>query len=119
MAWFRSPLNLAKIIDTLMRRRQNNLILTGEPDVSKTTIVEGLALKIINGEAPERLSQVTLYSLDIGLLMAGAGVKGEFATRLKGVIAEIQALGSEAILIIDEAQMLIGAGMQVATWSRF
>ena len=100
------------MLDILMRRRQNNPILTGEPGVGKTAVVEGLALKIAQGFVPEALKHVQLHVLDMGLLQAGASVKGEFENRLKQVIQEVQASAHPIILFIDEAHTLIGAGGQ-------
>ncbi|TVT82523.1 type VI secretion system ATPase TssH [Acinetobacter colistiniresistens] len=100
------------MLDILMRRRQNNPILTGEPGVGKTAVVEGLALKIAQGLVPEALKNVHLHVLDMGLLQAGASVKGEFENRLKQVIQEVQASAHPIILFIDEAHTMIGAGGQ-------
>ncbi|KJV37822.1 type VI secretion system ATPase TssH [Acinetobacter brisouii] len=100
------------MLDILMRRRQNNPILTGEPGVGKTAVVEGLALKIAHNQVPEALKNVQLHTLDMGLLQAGASVKGEFENRLKEVIREVQAATHPIILFIDEAHTLIGAGGQ-------
>lgn len=100
------------MLDILMRRRQNNPILTGEPGVGKTAVVEGLALKIVNRQVPDALKNVQLHTLDIGLLQAGASVKGEFENRLKQVIQEVQSATHPIILFIDEAHTLIGAGGQ-------
>ncbi|EMC9720956.1 AAA family ATPase, partial [Acinetobacter baumannii] len=100
------------MLDILMRRRQNNPILTGEPGVGKTAVVEGLALKIAQGLVPEALKNVHLHVLDMGLLQAGASVKGEFENRLKQVIQEVQSSAHPIILFIDEAHTLIGAGGQ-------
>ncbi|WP_225548685.1 type VI secretion system ATPase TssH [Chromobacterium violaceum] len=101
---------IRQMIDILMRRRQNNPILTGEPGVGKTAVVEGLARKIVLGEVPPVLSGVTLRTLDLGLLQAGASVKGEFENRLRQVIDEVKASPVPIILFIDEAHTLIGAG---------
>ena len=101
---------IRQMIDILQRRRQNNPILTGEPGVGKTAVVEGLALKIISGEVPPVLHGVTLRTLDLGLLQAGASVKGEFENRLRQVIDEVKASPVPIILFIDEAHTLIGAG---------
>ena len=100
------------MLDILMRRRQNNPILTGEPGVGKTAIVEGLALKISQNQVPDALKNVQLHALDMGLLQAGASVKGEFENRLKQVIQEVQSSSHPIILFIDEAHTLIGAGGQ-------
>ncbi len=100
------------MLDILMRRRQNNPILTGEPGVGKTALVEGLALKIAQQQVPDALKNVQLHILDMGLLQAGASVKGEFENRLKHVIQEVQRSTYPIILFIDEAHTLIGAGGQ-------
>jgi type VI secretion system protein VasG len=101
---------IRQIIDILIRRRQNNPILTGEAGVGKTAVVEGFALRIASGDVPEPLRGVAVRSLDLGLLQAGASVKGEFENRLKSVIAEVKASPQPIILFIDEAHTLIGAG---------
>ncbi|MET0390591.1 MAG: type VI secretion system ATPase TssH [Polyangiales bacterium] len=101
---------MRQAIDILMRRRQNNPILTGEAGVGKTAVVEGLALRIARGDVPPPLRDVTLRTLDIGLLQAGASMKGEFENRLRQVIEEVQASATPIILFIDEAHTLIGAG---------
>ncbi|EDZ42388.1 type VI secretion ATPase, ClpV1 family [Rhodobacteraceae bacterium HTCC2083] len=101
---------VAKAIDVLLRKRQNNPILLGAPGVGKTAVVEGLALKIASGEVPEQLQGADLVSLDMGLLQAGASVKGEFEERLKNVINEVQASETPIIVFIDEAHTMIGAG---------
>ncbi|HEY8503108.1 MAG TPA: type VI secretion system ATPase TssH [Gemmataceae bacterium] len=101
---------IRQVIDILTRRRQNNPILTGKAGVGKTAVVEGLALRIIAGDVPGPLKQVDLRVLDLGLLQAGAGVKGEFENRLKSVINEVKASPKPVILFIDEAHTLIGAG---------
>jgi type VI secretion system protein VasG len=103
-------LEIRQVIDILTRRRQNNPILTGEAGVGKTAVVEGFALRIAAGDVPPALKDVTLRTLDLGLLQAGAGVKGEFENRLKSVIEETQASPKPIILFIDEAHTLIGAG---------
>jgi type VI secretion system protein VasG len=100
------------MLDILMRRRQNNPILTGDPGVGKTAVVEGLAVKIANNQVPDALKNVHLHILDMGLLQAGASVKGEFENRLKQVIQEVQSSSHPIILFIDEAHSLIGAGGQ-------
>lgn len=97
-------------IDILLRRRQNNPILVGAPGVGKTAVVEGLALRIAAGDVPPPLQNVILRVLDLGLLQAGAGVKGEFEQRLKGVIDAVRGSEQPIILFIDEAHTLIGAG---------
>ncbi|MEC4684087.1 MAG: type VI secretion system ATPase TssH [Nitrospirota bacterium] len=99
-----------QIIDILSRRRKNNPICVGDPGVGKTAVVESLALRIVEGDVPESLSKVRLLGLDLGALEAGAGVKGEFENRLKGVINEIKASPVPVVLFIDEAHTLIGAG---------
>ncbi len=98
------------MIDVLSRRRQNNPILTGEAGVGKTAVVEGLAARIVTGDVPPVLHGVSLLSLDLGLLQAGASVKGEFENRLKGVIDEVKRSPKPIIMFIDEAHTLIGAG---------
>ena len=103
---------IRQMIDILARRRKNNPILVGEPGVGKTAVLEGLALRIVEGDVPEVLSGVTLLSLDMGLLEAGAGMKGEFERRLKGVLDEIKSSEKPIVLFIDEAHMLVGAGGQ-------
>ncbi|UFN47576.1 type VI secretion system ATPase TssH [Roseomonas sp. OT10] len=103
---------IRQAVDILTRRRQNNPILTGEPGVGKTAVAEGLALRIATGDVPEALKDVRLMSLDLGLLQAGAGVKGEFENRLKGVIDAVKSSPKPIILFIDEAHTLIGAGGQ-------
>jgi len=103
---------IRQMVDILCRRRQNNPILTGEAGVGKTAVVEGLAQRIAVGEVPDNLQNVSLRSLDMGLLQAGAGVKGEFENRLKNVIKEVQKSATPVILFIDEAHTLIGAGNQ-------
>ena len=103
---------IRQLIDILMRRRQNNPILTGEAGVGKTAVVEGFAIKIAAGDVPPILQNVSLRTLDLGLLQAGAGVKGEFENRLKSVIAEVKASPQPIILFIDEAHTMIGAGGQ-------
>ncbi|MEA2769950.1 MAG: type secretion system protein VasG [Acetobacteraceae bacterium] len=101
---------IRQVVDILTRRRQNNPILTGEAGVGKTAVVEGLALRIAAGDVPAPLAQVSLRTLDLGLLQAGAGIKGEFENRLRSVIEETQSSRQPVILFIDEAHMLIGAG---------
>ena len=99
-----------QMIDILCRRRKNNPIVVGDAGVGKSAIVEGLALRIVNAEVPERLQKVELWTLDMGALQAGASVKGEFEKRLKGVIEAVKASTTPIILFIDEAHTLIGAG---------
>ncbi len=101
---------IRQIIDILSRRRQNNPILTGEAGVGKTAVVEGFALRIVAGDVPEALKPVRLLTLDLGLLQAGAGVKGEFENRLKSVIEEVRRSPTPIIMFVDEAHTLIGAG---------
>ncbi|MDQ0037104.1 type VI secretion system protein VasG [Variovorax boronicumulans] len=103
---------IRQVIDILMRRRQNNPILTGEAGVGKTAVVEGLALRIAAQDVPESLRAVALHTLDMGLLQAGASVKGEFENRLKNVIAEVKKSPHPIVLFIDEAHTMIGAGGQ-------
>ena len=103
---------IRQAIDILLRRRQNNPILTGEPGVGKTAVVEGLALRIAAHDVPAVLDNVELHTLDMGLLQAGASVKGEFENRLKSVIDEVKKSPRPIILFIDEAHTLIGAGGQ-------
>src|SRR5207253_3390700 len=101
---------IRQVIDILTRRRQNNPILTGEAGVGKTAVVEGFALRIVAGDVPPPLKNVEVRTLDLGLLQAGAGIKGEFENRLKSVLAEVKASPRPVILFIDEAHTLIGAG---------
>lgn len=101
-----------QIVDILTRRRQNNPILTGEAGVGKTAVVEGFAMRIAQGDVPEPLRNVTVRTLDLGLLQAGASVKGEFENRLKDVINEVKSSPKPIILFIDEAHTMIGAGGQ-------
>ncbi|WP_216844706.1 type VI secretion system ATPase TssH [Rhodanobacter sp. L36] len=101
---------IRQMVDILTRRRQNSPILTGEPGVGKTAVVEGLAARIAAGDVPPILKNVELLSLDLGMLQAGASVKGEFEARLKGVIDEVKASAKPIIMFIDEAHTLIGAG---------
>jgi type VI secretion system protein VasG len=106
---------IRQIIDILMRRRQNNPLLTGEAGVGKTAVVEGFAMKIATGDVPPPLKDVTLRSLDVGLLQAGASMKGEFENRLKQVIEEVQTSPKPIIMFIDEAHTLVGAGGAAGT----
>ena len=106
---------IRQIVDILMRRRQNNPILTGEAGVGKTAVVEGFALRLARGDVPPALQNVSLHALDIGLLQAGASMKGEFESRLRQVIDEVQASPKPIILFVDEAHTLIGAGGQAGT----
>ncbi|WP_340615729.1 type VI secretion system ATPase TssH [Xenorhabdus entomophaga] len=106
---------IRQIVDILMRRRQNNPLLTGEAGVGKTAVIEGLALRIVAGEVPPPLRNVQLWLLDIGMLQAGASVKGEFESRLRKVIDEVQSSPIPIILFIDEIHTLIGAGGQQGT----
>ncbi|MBC7858017.1 MAG: AAA family ATPase, partial [Burkholderiaceae bacterium] len=103
-------LEIRQVTDILMRRRQNNPILTGEAGVGKTAVVEGLALRIAVGNVPPLLRGVRIHTLDMGLLQAGASVKGEFESRLKNVIDEVKKSPHAIILFIDEAHAMIGAG---------
>ena len=103
---------IRQVIDILSRRRKNNPILVGEPGVGKTALVEGLALRIAEGNVPDSLKPVSVRTLDLGLLQAGAGVKGEFEQRLKNVIDAVQQSPHPVLLFIDEAHTLIGAGNQ-------
>lgn len=106
---------IRQMVDILARRRKNNPICVGEPGVGKSAVVEGLALRIIEGDVPDILKDVELIGLDVGLLQAGASVKGEFENRLKGVIEEIKSSPKPIILFIDEAHTLIGAGGAAGT----
>ncbi len=101
---------IRQMVDILMRRRQNNPLLTGEAGVGKTAVVEGLALRIADGDVPEPLQNVQLWLLDIGMLQAGAGMKGEFEARLQALINEVQSSTTPIILFIDEIHTIIGAG---------
>jgi type VI secretion system protein VasG len=103
---------IRQIVDILMRRRQNNPILTGEAGVGKTAVVEGFAMRVAKGDVPPPLRNVVIRTLDLALLQAGAGIKGEFENRLKGLIEEVKASPIPIILFIDEAHTMIGAGGQ-------
>jgi len=103
-------LEIRQVIDILTRRRQNNPILTGEAGVGKTAVVEGFALRIAQEDVPTAMRNISVRTLDLGLLQAGAGVKGEFENRLKSVIEEVKASATPIVLFIDEAHTLIGAG---------
>jgi type VI secretion system protein VasG len=101
---------IRQIVDILMRRRQNNPILTGEAGVGKTAVVEGFAMRLAQGDVPPQLQNVSLKALDLGLLQAGASMKGEFEQRLRQIIDEVHSSANPVILFIDEAHTLIGAG---------
>ena len=105
-------LEIRQVVDILMRRRQNNPILTGEAGVGKTAVVEGFAIRVADGDVPPPLRNVVIRTLDLALLQAGAGIKGEFENRLKGLIEEVKASPIPIILFIDEAHTMIGAGGQ-------
>jgi type VI secretion system protein VasG len=106
---------IRQVVDILMRRRQNNPILVGEAGVGKTAVVEGFAQRIARGDVPPSLKDVELRSLDVGLLQAGASMKGEFEQRLRGVIDEVQASAKPIILFVDETHTLVGAGGAAGT----
>jgi type VI secretion system protein VasG len=106
---------IRQIVDILARRRKNNPICVGEPGVGKTAVVEGLALRVVEGDVPDVLKGVKIIGLDLGLLQAGASVKGEFENRLKGVLEEVKSSPTPIILFIDEAHTLIGAGGAAGT----
>lgn len=106
---------IRQIVDVLMRRRQNNPILTGEAGVGKTAVVEGFALRIARGDVPPALQNVRLLILDVGLLQAGASMKGEFENRLKQVIEEVQASATPIVMFVDETHTLVGAGGAAGT----
>jgi type VI secretion system protein VasG len=106
---------IRQIVDILMRRRQNNPILTGEAGVGKTAVVEGFAQRLVRGDVPPQLREVSLLSLDLGLLQAGASMKGEFEQRLRQVIDDVQASPKPVILFIDEVHTLVGAGGAAGT----
>lgn len=107
---FGRDVEIRQMVDILARRRKNNPILVGEPGVGKTALVEGLALRIAEGDVPAVIRDVSVLTLDLGLLQAGAGVKGEFEQRLKNVIEAVQQSATPILLFIDEAHTLIGAG---------
>src|SRR5262249_30453537 len=106
---------IRQVVDILMRRRQNNPILVGEAGVGKTAVVEGFAQRIARGDVPPSLKDVSLLVLDVGLLQAGASMKGEFEQRLRSVIDEVQGSPKPIILFIDETHTLVGAGGQQGT----
>ena len=106
---------IRQMVDILARRRKNNPICVGEPGVGKTAVVEGLALRVVEGDVPDVLAGVRIIGLDLGMLQAGASVKGEFENRLKGVIEEVKSSPTPIILFIDEAHTLIGAGGAAGT----
>ena len=106
---------IRQVVDILMRRRQNNPILTGEAGVGKTAVVEGFALRIARGDVPPALKEARILALDVGLLQAGASMKGEFESRLKAVIEEVQASVTPIIMFIDETHTLVGAGGAAGT----
>src|SRR6266481_3577893 len=101
---------IRRTIQVLSRRTKNNPVLIGEPGVGKTAIVEGLALRIVNGDVPESLKDKRLLALDLGAMVAGAKYRGEFEERLNAVLQEIQAAAGEIIVFIDELHTLVGAG---------
>ena len=103
---------IRQCVDILSRRRKNNPIIVGEPGVGKTALVEGLAHAIVSGDVPSHLAGCEIMALDLGLLQAGASVKGEFENRLKAVISEVKSAAKPVILFIDEAHTIIGAGGQ-------
>lgn len=109
---------IRQVVDILTRRRQNNPILVGEAGVGKTAVVEGFALRVAQGDVPKPLRNVAVHVLDLALLQAGAGVKGEFENRLKGLINEVKSSPTPIILFIDEAHTMIGAGGQADRTTR-
>ncbi|MFM7008982.1 MAG: type VI secretion system ATPase TssH [Betaproteobacteria bacterium] len=106
---------IRQMVDILARRRKNNPICVGDPGVGKTAVIEGLAVRVVEGDVPDILKDVTILGLDMGALEAGAGVKGEFENRLRGVINEVKASAKPILLFIDEAHTLIGAGGSAGT----
>ncbi len=106
---------IRQIVDILSRRRKNNPICVGDPGVGKTAVIEGLALRVVEGDVPQALVGVRIIGLDMGLLQAGASVKGEFENRIKGVLEEVKASSTPIVLFIDEAHTLIGAGGAAGT----
>lgn len=112
---FGRDLEIRQMVDILARRRKNNPICVGDPGVGKTAVIEGLAVRVVEGDVPDLLKDVTILGLDMGALEAGAGVKGEFENRLRGVINEIKASPKPILLFIDEAHTLIGAGGAAGT----
>ena len=110
---------IRRTIQVLSRRTKNNPVLIGEPGVGKTAIVEGLALRIVNGDVPESLKDKSLLSLDLGALVAGAKYRGEFEERLKAVLSEITSAAGQIILFIDELHTLIGAGKAEGTMDAY
>jgi ATP-dependent Clp protease ATP-binding subunit ClpA len=109
---------IRRTIQVLSRRTKNNPVLIGEPGVGKTAIVEGLALRIINGDVPEGLKDKKVLSLDMGALIAGAKYRGEFEERLKAVLSEVTSSDGQIILFIDEMHTLVGAARPMARWMR-
>ena len=107
---------IRRTVEILSRRRKNNPVLIGEPGVGKTAIVEGLARRIVSGDVPESLKNKTLYSLDMGSLIAGAKYRGEFEERLKSVLNEIAKSDGQILLFIDEIHTLVGAGKVKVPW---
>src|SRR5437870_685199 len=101
---------IRRCMQVLSRRTKNNPVLIGEPGVGKTAIVEGLALRIVNGDVPDAMKHQRLYSLDVGQLLAGAKFRGEFEERLKAVLREVAASNGQIILFIDELHTIVGAG---------
>src|SRR5207245_4635637 len=101
---------IRRVIQILSRRTKNNTVLIGEPGVGKTAIVEGIAQRIINNDVPESLKNKSIYSLDLGQLIAGTKYQGEFEERLKGILKEIEESSDQIVLFIDEIHMLVGAG---------